>query len=259
MPSFCHSCGGPLVSNAAFCSACGTLVSSTGTPELRTPAARGQVGQHGLAVDTAKKSARRDRIVIGAIIAGVGVLLLLFVIGESTKSESNQSAQESNSSAPSDQARVVSSFQVEQKTETLIPETRPPLRMPTDELAFVRAVKQGQVVFRAAPNEMAQGGTRSQRRLATCQVLTGLSVAGWVGQIEKLSSNSDGKGVLEISIGDSIRVETWNNDLSDVSDRTLIDPTSVLFSSLSQMKEHDRVVSREGSSPATLIVWRNIA
>jgi hypothetical protein len=47
-------------------------------------------------------------------------------------------------------------------------------------------------------NEMAQGGTRAQRRIAICQSLNvpgqGVLVSNWVGQIDKLSSNSDGKG-----------------------------------------------------------------
>jgi hypothetical protein len=116
------------------------------------------------------------------------------------------------------------------------------LVMPVDEEGFVRAVQEGQVAFQRAPNEMAQGGTRSRRRLAICQILRRRSVSGWIGRIAKLSSNSDGKGVLEISLADSIRVETWNNDLSDVSDETLIDPSTALFALLSQMKQGDQVV-----------------
>lgn len=48
--------------------------------------------------------------------------------------------------------------------------------------------------------------------------------------------------MLEISLADSIRVETWNNDLSDAASHTLIDPTSPLFVALSQMRQHDQVI-----------------
>jgi len=116
------------------------------------------------------------------------------------------------------------------------------LPVPAAEQGFVHAVQQGQAAFRAAPNEMARGGTRFQRRTAICETLPQLSVSGWVGQIEKLSSNSDGKGVLEISFAPNIEVKTWNNALSDVSDYTLIEPSSSLFAAVSQMKQGDQVI-----------------
>jgi hypothetical protein len=118
--------------------------------------------------------------------------------------------------------------------------------IPAAEQAFIQAVQRGQAAFQGAPNEMAQGGTRAQRRTAICQSLNvpgqGVLISGWVGQIDKLSSNSDGKGVLYLSLAPNIRVETWNNDFSDTSDRTLIEPSSPLFAAVSQMKEGDEVV-----------------
>jgi hypothetical protein len=131
---------------------------------------------------------------------------------------------------------------------------RPELPIPADEHNFITAVQRGQSAFRAAPNEMAQGGTRSQRRAAICQNLSGVSVLRWVGQIEKLSSNSDGKGVLEIAVAPGVHVKTWNNDLSDSfgSANTLIDPSSPLFAVVSQMKQGDEVLFSGTFFPSTL-------
>jgi hypothetical protein len=114
--------------------------------------------------------------------------------------------------------------------------------IPANEKEFILAVQQGQAAFRSAPNEMAQGGTRSKRRIAICQSLPQISVSDWVGQIDALSSNSDGKGVLEISLAPDIRVKTWNNDFSDTASHTLIDPSSSLFGTVSQMRKGDQVV-----------------
>lgn len=114
--------------------------------------------------------------------------------------------------------------------------------IPTNEREFILAIQQGQAAFRAAPNEMAQGGTRSKRRIAICQGLPQISVSDWVGRIDTLSSNSDGKGVLEISLAPDIRVKTWNNDFSDSASHTLIDPSSSLFGAVSQMRKGDQVV-----------------
>jgi hypothetical protein len=114
--------------------------------------------------------------------------------------------------------------------------------IPANEKEFILAVQQGQAAFRSAPNEMAQGGTRSKRRIAICQSLPQISVSAWVGRIDTLSSNSDGKGVLEISLAPDIRVKTWNNDFSDSASHTLIDPSSSLFGIVSQMRKGDQVV-----------------
>jgi hypothetical protein len=123
---------------------------------------------------------------------------------------------------------------------------RPQPPIPAAEQAFIQAVQRGQTAFQSAPNEMAQGGTRAQRRIGICQSLNvpgqGVLVSNWAGQIDKLSSNSDGKGVLYVSLAPNIRVETWNNDFSDSSHHTLIEPSSPLFSVVSQMKEGDAVV-----------------
>jgi hypothetical protein len=114
--------------------------------------------------------------------------------------------------------------------------------IPEQEKYFIVAVQVWRKHYRSAPNEMAQGGTRSQRRISICDVLQQMSISDWVGRIETLSSNSDGKGVLEISLAPDIRVKTWNNDLSDAASHTLIDPSSSLFGTVSQMRKGDRVV-----------------
>jgi len=89
--------------------------------------------------------------------------------------------------------------------------------IPAAEQAFIQAVQRGQAAFQGAPNEMAQGGTRAQRRTAICQSLNvpgqGVLISGWVGQIDKLSSNSDGKGVLYffLALSSLATLTVWKN------------------------------------------------
>jgi hypothetical protein len=49
-------------------------------------------------------------------------------------------------------------------------------------------------------------------------------------------------GQVKISLAPDIRVKTWNNDLSDSASHTLIDPSSSLFGTVSQMRKGDQVV-----------------
>jgi hypothetical protein len=101
--------------------------------------------------------------------------------------------------------------------------------VPNGQSAFLRAVSTAQDAFANAPNDMAAGAVRAQRKVAICNSLSSLSFSGWVGKITKMSANSEGKGVLEIEIAPNVSLKTWNNSFSDRNDITLIDPNSTLF------------------------------
>lgn len=119
----------------------------------------------------------------------------------------------------------------------------PTIPMPADEAKFIAGVQAARSAYNSAPNDMAKGGTRADRRRAICEALSGSASANqWTGTIAKLSSNGDGKGVLYISIADDVTIGTWNNALSDIEDNTLMDQSSPAFKAASAMKEGDKVV-----------------
>jgi hypothetical protein len=109
--------------------------------------------------------------------------------------------------------------------------------MPSDQLRFISALQAGRSAFRAAPNDMAKGAARPARKQQICSAVRGLQATGWVGHIDTLSSNSDGKGVLSIKISDNAYVKTWNNALSDIADSTLVEPSTRFFARLITMKK----------------------
>ena len=114
--------------------------------------------------------------------------------------------------------------------------------VPSDEAKFIDAVTSARSAYNSAPNDMAKGGTRADRRNGVCQALQGSrSVDGWIGTIKSLSSNGDGKGVLAISVADDVVIGTWNNALSDVESGTLMDQASPVFKAASAMKEGDKI------------------
>lgn len=138
-------------------------------------------------------------------------------------------------SAPSD-ANVA----VQQPPAAVLPPSDPRVA-PQAEQALVAAVEAARQQYDAGANDMAKGAARPMRARATCQALGELAARDWVGHIQTLSSNGDGKGVLAISIGSDVILKTWNNDLSDAGDQTMIDPTSSLFAAASSLKEGDLV------------------
>jgi hypothetical protein len=108
--------------------------------------------------------------------------------------------------------------------------------LPALEARFVQAVAQAQSRSRTAANDMQRGGIKAERDRAICALISSArAVSNWSGIVKTVDSNSDGKGVLAVSIADGVSVTTWNNDLSDFRDHTLIEPESPLFDVVSKM------------------------
>ena len=105
----------------------------------------------------------------------------------------------------------------------------PPAVLPEPERLLIAAVEKACGAYIAGATEMAQEAARPARAKAICAAIKTPQVSGWVGEVETLSSNSDGLGVLAIRIAKGVLVKTWNNAISDTSNKTLIDPESAVF------------------------------
>jgi len=112
--------------------------------------------------------------------------------------------------------------------------------LPALEARFIEIVSAAQGESRRAENDMQRGGIKARREKALCEAITS-AATDWIGTIEEVTSNSDGKGVLEIAIAEGIKIKTWNNALSDAGNNTLIEPGSPVFEAASAMKRGQRV------------------
>ena len=63
-----------------------------------------------------------------------------------------------------------------------------------------------------------------------------------------LTTNGDGKSVIEVSISDHVTTKTWNNSLSDVGDNRLIEPGSSVFTQRGELRRGDKVKFSGGLS-----------
>ena len=126
-------------------------------------------------------------------------------------------------------------------TQTEETPAKPIIPIPIDEAKFIRSIQKAQEANKVAENDMQKGGARAVREKELCSLLAQLSISDWVGDVYSVSSNSDGKGVLEVTIATDVYVMTWNNSFSDVFHHTLIDPSSALFGKASQLKEGQKI------------------
>ena len=113
--------------------------------------------------------------------------------------------------------------------------------MPPQEESFIKAIGQAQNDSKNAENDMQKGGILATRNTSVCGLMTNKSVNNWVGKVQKIDANSDGKGVIGIEIARNIVLKTWNNDLSDIGDNTLLSPSSPLFQTASMLKKGQSV------------------
>jgi uncharacterized protein YecT (DUF1311 family) len=102
---------------------------------------------------------------------------------------------------------------------------------------FVDAVINARQSYGQASTDFQKGAARPARAKTICSVLRTMRVDNWVGKVSTLTTNGDGKGVLGIEIGPDIQVKTWNNALSDIGSKTLVEPDSGVFVAMSKLSK----------------------
>jgi len=111
---------------------------------------------------------------------------------------------------------------------------------PDSQKSFEKICADSKAEYDKGTNDLQKSTARGNRTIALRQ--QGLNSANnWIGTIEALSTNNDGKGVISIKLNDNISVATWNNAFSDIGDNTLIPVGSTLFNSLSSLSKGSKV------------------
>lgn len=153
----------------------------------------------------------------------MGLIVLLIAI----RSRSSHDSQHSTSSASADIANT-----------TVVP----PLPYPPTEKAFISAVTSFVPTYNEAANELKKSALRTQRGFELRRALNDKrKFAGWVGRLTDMETTGDGKAGVRIQVARKLHLKTWNNELSDVGDRTLIEQSDPLYAAIADLKEGDVV------------------
>lgn len=111
--------------------------------------------------------------------------------------------------------------------------------------AFIEAVESMEDPYDEAPNELKKSAIRTKRGQLIKKALSeSRNFKDWWGTLVDMQTTGDGKAFIKIRPDGTsqIMIMTWNNELSDIGDRTLISQKSSLFSVLSELSEGDDVV-----------------
>jgi hypothetical protein len=114
---------------------------------------------------------------------------------------------------------------------------QPSAPLPEPQLQFVRTVSDAQSKARSAENDMQRGGIKAARDKQMCSQLQTRSAKDWIGKVERVGANSDGKGVFSVEIAKDVEVKTWNNALSDAFHKTMLEPGTPLFDTAASLKK----------------------
>ena len=153
------------------------------------------------------------------------ILAVLMIIGVMNSHDVKKSSSQSDTKTQAPQTE-------RQTLESQIPE---------DQLKFVKVVTNSVSGFRGAKNELQQSILRDQRKEEISAALRRYTVNSWVGTINQLETNADGKAILSVRISPDITVKTWNNALSDINSKTLIEKNNPVYSSLLNLSNGQRV------------------
>lgn len=112
---------------------------------------------------------------------------------------------------------------------------------PQSQADFVSLIEKAREDFDSAETDLQESVIVRGRDKALCGLLSGGVANKWVGKIKDVGANGEGKAYLEIEIANDVRVQTWNNALSDIFDNTLIPTSSKFFDRLVAMQKGDLV------------------
>ncbi len=118
------------------------------------------------------------------------------------------------------------------------------LNIPETQKAFIQAVTSLISEYNAAPNELKKSAVRQKRKKAIKQALnSNYKIVNWVGTLKDMATTSERNAYVSIQpVGCNFRVQTWNNEISDVlSTKTLIPESSPLYKKVAELSEGDKV------------------
>ena len=124
--------------------------------------------------------------------------------------------------------------------------------MPQDQKQFIEIVERFHDAYTQGDNDIAKDATRLQRAKAICAAIRTPVVQNWTGSVFKVSSNREGKGILELTLSTHMGITTWNDSIADVGDHTLIDPKSPCSTRRYFLKRIRTCFSPEVSFPTPL-------
>lgn len=113
---------------------------------------------------------------------------------------------------------------------------------PEVEKAFIYEVHSTIAKYNAAETDLQRSKVMRDRNAELLNLLGGYEVRDWVGVIDTVGANGEGKAYVSVELFPGIQVKTWNNALSDTGDSTLIPDSDPMYDALLGVTPGDEVI-----------------
>lgn len=198
--------------------------------------------------------ADREKHLTAGIAGSVGIVLLLIILG----AVGGANDTEPTSSAPAKVVQVPSEEPTPEPTkaeqsrsdEPIVsatptpkptPKPKPKPSEPAAQTTFLKIFNDAAKKYESAETDLQRSVIIKGRNAEMCAKVGG-SFTHWVGKIDDVGANGEGKAYVSIDLGSDVKFQTWNNAFSDSGDNTLIPPGSALFNHLVALAPGDKVV-----------------
>lgn len=155
-----------------------------------------------------------------------------------------ESTPEVESAEPVEPSKIATSVEPEPEPTTEAP-APPPSKYgdyTESQATFVDAVDAARAAYQEAKTDLQKSKILKDRSRDVLPSIGGSDVSSWVGVIDDVGANGEGKAYVQIKISDNIKVKTWNNAFSDMTHDTLIPETSAVYDTLLGLVPGDKVV-----------------
>lgn len=137
---------------------------------------------------------------------------------------------------------LIGMFAPSEETKTKNKEVQS-IKIPASQQNFINAVTSVMTDYKSAPNELKKSAVRKTRREKIRAALNGKrKVVNWVGTLKNMSTTSKRNAYVSIRPeGSDFCIQTWNNELSDFIDKTLIPEESKLYNEVADIEKGNEV------------------
>lgn len=111
--------------------------------------------------------------------------------------------------------------------------------MPPAQIRFLAVVDEYSAKYKSAPNELQKSTLWKERSAAAVKAVKPLKTekyGKWIGVLEQMGTTSKGNAFIVVRVTQTTTLSTYNNELSDINEKTLIKNGSNDYKTLASLK-----------------------
>ena len=118
---------------------------------------------------------------------------------------------EDTSSAMSEDSETTVTTAESTTTTTTTTTTIPEIQIPEAQKQFIAMIEEGRKKIDEGKTDLQKASALRDRDKALCTVISSYKATDWIGEVDEIGANGEGKAHISITIAEDVKVRTWNN------------------------------------------------